>query len=157
MSTRTTSPSSAGEVPVDARLCLALHTAARAMDAVYRDLLEELDLSYPQYLVMSLLWEQDCQRTGELSRQIAVDPSTMSPLLRRLQDRGLVQRRRDGSDERVVLVELTAAGRAMEDAAAGVPDGVCSATGLGLDRQAELVDTLRALTARLLVSHQTTA
>lgn len=155
MSTRTIPAASAATIPgipVDDRLCLALHTAARAMDAVYRPLLQDLDLSYPQFLVMSLLWEQDARRIGELSQRIAVDPSTMSPLLRRLQARDLVVRRRDPEDERAVLVELTDAGRAMQAAARDVPDRVCIATGIPVSAQAELVANLHALASRLVHS-----
>lgn len=140
---------SASSVRLDERLCLALYTASRAMTARYRPSLAALGLSYPQYLVMVLLWEEGPHTVGQVGRRLGLESSTLSPLLKRLEAAGLVTRARDGHDERSVTVDLTEAGRALERRAAGVITEVCEATGLSVPRQAELVAELRALAARL--------
>ena len=100
METTTGGLDPAGADPgVDDRLCVALHAAARAMDAVYRPLLEDVGLTYPQYLVMSVLWQDGPQQVGALARRLSLESSTMSPLLKRLEMRGLVVRQRVPGDE----------------------------------------------------------
>lgn len=135
--------------PVDTRLCLAVHTAARAMDAVYRPLLQQSRLTYPQFLVMSVLWEDGEQGVGQLAHRLALDASTLSPLLKRLEVRGLVRRERDRQDQRKVTVILTDAGVDVRRLVGGVPDAVCQATGLGTGEQTRLVAQLHELAARL--------
>lgn len=142
---------------VDDRLCLALHAAARAMDAVYRPLLEDLGLTYPQYLVMSVLWQDGPQQVGELARRVSLESSTMSPLLKRLEMRGLVDRRRVAADERRVLVGATEEGVRLRDATGGVIPQVCAATGLARDEQDDLVARLQALVTSLTRSVQVAA
>jgi DNA-binding MarR family transcriptional regulator len=137
------------EVPLDDRLCLALYTASRAMTARYRPVLAELGLTYPQYLVMVALWEDGTTGVGTLGRRLSLDSSTLSPLLTRLETMGLVRRVRSATDARAVLVELTVGGRAMQVAAAGVPQVICDATGLGPDAQRDLVSVLRELADHL--------
>lgn len=135
--------------PVDTRLCLAVHTAARAMDAVYRPLLEGVRLTYPQFLVMSVLWEDGEQGVGQLAQRLALDASTLSPLLKRLEARGLLRRERIHDDQRRVTVTLTDDGIDLRRQVRGVPDAVCDATGLGGDQQTRLVAQLHDLAARL--------
>ena len=137
------------ELALDDRLCLALHTASRAMTARYRPLLAELGLTYPQYLVMVALWEDGALGVGALGERLRLETSTLSPLLRRLETMGLLTRVRGGRDARAVRVELTVGGRAMRVAAAAVPGQICEATGLDDAEQASLVATLRALADRL--------
>ncbi|WP_460864100.1 MarR family winged helix-turn-helix transcriptional regulator [Rhodococcus aerolatus] len=119
------------------------------MTARYRPLLAELGLTYPQYLVMVALWEGGPLGVGRLGEQLRLDSSTLSPLLKRLETMGLVRRVRGVADARAVRVELTVGGRAMEVAAARVPDAICDATGMDGSEQAELVGVLRALAERL--------
>lgn len=137
------------DLQLDERLCLALYTASRAMTARYRPALAALDLTYPQYLVMVLLWEQGPCRVGAIGDRLALASSTLSPLVKRLEIMGLVTRTRDVRDERSVVVGLTEQGRALRDRAAGVPAEICVATGLPLPDQAVLVAQLRELAARL--------
>jgi DNA-binding MarR family transcriptional regulator len=134
------------------QVCFALHSAARAATALYRPLLDELGITYPQYLVLLVLWERDGRSVSELGEQLRLDSGTLSPLLRRLEAAGLVTRARAADDERVVRISLTAAGEALRERAETIPATLARATGL---RRAELVDlhqTLTALTDSLLAA-----
>lgn len=146
------SPSSAanaGDVTLDQRLCLALYTASRAMTARYRPSLADLGLTYPQYLVMVLLWEQGASSVTAIGQRLSLDSSTLSPLLKRLQAMGLVTRTRAVTDERLMIIGLTERGAAVEAEAAHVAVDLCAATGLAVTEQLELVRTLRRLTGEL--------
>ena len=136
-------------VALDDRLCLALYTASRAMTSRYRPLLGELGLTYPQYLVMVLLWEGGDASVGQVGARLDLESSTLSPLLKRLQAMGLVTRTRATRDERSVTVGLTGAGRALEARAVHVPQVICDATALSAGNQAVLVAQLRELAAHL--------
>ncbi len=130
-------------------LCFELHAASRAMTAVYRPLLEELGLTYPQYLVMILLWEREPRLVKELGRALELDSGTLSPLLKRLDTAGLVSRRRSTQDEREVEVTLTDEGRDLEDRARSVPTTVENATGLSEGEIKALRERLAGLRAAL--------
>ena len=101
----------APSVALDDQLCFALYAASRAVTARYRPMLDELGLTYPQYLVMMLLWESDEQTVGQLGSRLALDSGTLSPLLKRLTAAGLVTRHRRADDERSVSIRLTEAGQ----------------------------------------------
>ena len=107
----------APSVALDDQLCFALYAASRAVTARYRPMLDELGLTYPQYLVMMLLWETDHQTVGQLGSRLALDSGTLSPLLKRLTAAGLVTRHRRVEDERSVSIALTDEGRALRDKA----------------------------------------
>jgi DNA-binding MarR family transcriptional regulator len=110
------------------QLCFALYNASRALIRAYGPLLEPLGLTYPQYLVMLVLWEEDSASVKALGERLALDSGTLTPLLKRLEQRGLVTRRRDPEDERVVRIELTPEGTKLRDRARRVPtELVCSA------------------------------
>ncbi|PTL60340.1 MarR family winged helix-turn-helix transcriptional regulator [Paraconexibacter algicola] len=115
---------------LDEALCFALYSASRAVTTLYRPLLDPLGLTYPQYLVMLALWERDARTVRELADALQLDYGTLSPLLKRLEATGLVERHRRPEDERSVLVQLTAAGQALRESAACVPDRVATAMGL---------------------------
>lgn len=142
-----TSP--APDTALDDMLCLALHQASRAMTARYRPLLRELGLTYPQYLVMVLLWQEGACSVGQVGARLGLESSTLSPLLKRLEATGLLSRTRSTHDERSVLVRLTPRGEALRGDAAGIPDRVCDAAGLDGAQQADLVGRLRAVADRL--------
>lgn len=142
-------PPSASDPALDDMLCLALHTAARSMTARYRPALAELGLTYPQYLVMVLLWQEGPTSVGGLGTRLGLESSTLSPLLKRLEAAGLIARTRSSADERSVTVSLTDRGAALRASAAHVPDQVCDAAGLDTAAQADLVARLRALAERL--------
>ncbi len=123
----------APSVALDDQLCFALYAASRAVTARYRPMLEKIGLTYPQYLVMMLLWERDEQTVGQLGSRLALDSGTLSPLLKRLTAAGLVTRERRVDDERSVSIALTDAGRALEAQAYGVSEEMISAIGMDAD------------------------
>jgi DNA-binding MarR family transcriptional regulator len=137
------------QVLLDERLCLALYTASRAMTARYRPLLSEWGLTYPQYLVMVVLWEDGDSTVRRIGQRLRLESSTLSPLLKRLEAMGLLVRTRNEQDERSVLVSPTPQGAALRDQAAGVPDEICAASGLRPPEMAELVAELRLLATHL--------
>ena len=136
-------------VALDDQLCFALYAASRAMTARYRPMLEELGLTYPQYLVMMLLWEEDQQTVGQLGQRLALDSGTLSPLLKRLTSAGLVTRHRRVEDERSVAIALTDEGRALREKAYAISQEMIGAIGFDTDEFAELMQRLRLLTERV--------
>ncbi|SDQ04074.1 MarR family winged helix-turn-helix transcriptional regulator [Quadrisphaera sp. DSM 44207] len=134
---------------LDERLCLALYRASRAMTARYRPLLSELGLTYPQYLVLVVLWEDGTTSVGGIGARLGLESSTLSPLLKRLEAMGLARRRRGTDDERTVEVTLTDEGEALRSRAADIPRTMCTASGLDASESAELVGVLHALVRRL--------
>jgi len=103
------------------QLCFAMYSASLAMTKVYKKLLKQLDITYPQYLVMLVLWEKDEVMVSELGNKLFLDSGTLTPLLKRMEAMGLLQRCRDAADERRVLVRLSEEGRALRQRAAAVP------------------------------------
>lgn len=130
---------------LDKQLCFALYSASLAMTKVYKPLLAPLGLTYPQYLVMLALWEEDGQAVGALGERLALDSGTLTPLLKRLQAQGVVDRERDARDERRVIVRLTAEGRALKAKARRIPPEVARASGCDLAGIAALTRQLAAL------------
>lgn len=112
-------------------------------------MLERLGLTYPQYLVMTLLWEQDGLSVRELGAELELDSGTLSPLLKRLEAAGLVQRHRDARDERRVRIRLTDAGRALEPQAKALPDRLAASDGVAPEELRALLETLDKVTAAL--------
>lgn len=134
---------------LDRQLCFPLYAASRAVTSQYGPLLADLGLTYPQYLVMLVLWEESPVTVSVLGERLRLDSGTLSPLLKRLQAAGLVERRRDAADERRVLVEVTAAGAALRGRAATVPAAIAEALGLDEQTYRELKEQLSALLCRL--------
>lgn len=130
---------------LDQQLCFALYASSLAMTKLYKPLLDPLGLTYPQYLVMLVLWEGAPLAVNEIGARLSLDSGTLTPLIKRLESAGLVQRTRDRSDERRVLVQLTAAGRALRRGAAKVPQQVVCAANCSLDEIAALTRRLQAL------------
>lgn len=137
---------------LDNQLCFALHSTSLLMTKVYKPLLQALGLTYPQYLAMMVLWEEDGLTVGEISSRLLTDPGSLTPLLKRLEAEGLLSRTRSREDERVVVVELTAAGRALQDKAMGIPQCILGASGLELEQLRKLQGDLVALRANLQAS-----
>lgn len=137
---------------LDNQLCFALHSTSLLMTKVYKPVLQALGLTYPQYLAMMVLWEQDGLTVGEISSRLLTDPGSLTPLLKRLEVEGLLSRTRSREDERVVVVELTDAGRALQDNAMGIPQCILGASGLELDQLRKLQGDLIALRANLQAS-----
>ena len=134
---------------LDRQFCFALYSASLAMTKLYRPLLEPLGLTYPQYLVMLVLWQDDGLMVSQVGDRLALDSGTLTPLLKRLQAAGLVQRLRDNVDERRVLLQLTPAGRALKARARRVPAAVAGATGCELFELTGLTARLRSLRQHL--------
>jgi DNA-binding MarR family transcriptional regulator len=125
---KTESLSSNQALQLDHQLCFALYSASLAMTKLYKPLLEEMGLTYPQYLAMLVLWENDGVTVSELGDRLYLDSGTLTPLLKRLEAADLVSRLRDVQDERRVLIRLTAAGRKLKARAARIPGCVLQAT-----------------------------
>jgi DNA-binding MarR family transcriptional regulator len=137
------------ELALDRQLCFALYAASRATTAVYRPLLDELGLTYPQYLVMLVLWERDGRGVREIGAELDLDTGTLSPLLKRMEGLGLLERRRQSDDERRVLIHLTDAGHDLHEPALAVPRRLAGCSGLPTEELLALRSTLRRLTLEL--------
>ena len=132
------------------QLCFSLYAASRAVTALYRPLLDELGLTYPQYLVLLVLWEHGTSPVKDLGNALQLDYGTLSPLLKRLEANGLVRRTRRADDERSVAVALTDEGASLRDRALSVPPVIGTAMGLGEQE----FETLRGLLSKLTTSVQ---
>ncbi|MCV7135623.1 MarR family transcriptional regulator [Mycobacterium hodleri] len=141
---------------VDRQLCFALYSASRAMTAAYRPVLAEMNLTYPQYLVLLVLWEAATAEgrvtVGQLGERLQLDSGTLSPLLKRLEANGFVRRERSRDDERLVEVTLTESGRSLESRAQCVPERLFASTGITEQDAADLRDAVRRLTEALAAS-----
>ncbi len=142
-------PAPCESLMLDNQLCFALHSTSLLMTKVYKPLLQALGLTYPQYLAMMVLWEEDGLTVSEISGRLLTDPGSLTPLLKRLEAEGLLSRTRSREDERVVVVELTDAGRALQDKAMGIPQCILGASGLDLEQLRKLQSELIALRANL--------
>jgi MarR family transcriptional regulator, organic hydroperoxide resistance regulator len=134
---------------LDRQICFSLHAASRAFNGVYRVVLKDLGLTYPQYLVMLVLWEHGEQPVKKLGEHLRLDSGTLSPLLKRLEAAGLVRRERSTRDERSVHVHLTDEGTALKQRALLVPHRIFSATGFDLAEITDLRNRLESLTRTL--------
>jgi MarR family transcriptional regulator, organic hydroperoxide resistance regulator len=149
MTTRTDSFDPDTALRLDNQLCFALYSTSLAMTKVYKPLLEELGLTYPQYLVMLLLWEQDEVTVSALGERLYLDSGTLTPLLKRMQTSGLLTRTRSVQDERRVMISLTEAGRQLKAKAAKVPGCVVSATHCPVSELMALTQQVQALRRQL--------
>jgi DNA-binding MarR family transcriptional regulator len=135
---------------LEAQLCFAIYGAAHAFTRTYKPLLEPLGLTYPQYLVMLALWEEDGQAVKAIGERLGLDSGTLSPLLKRLEQAGLVERLRDKQDERQVRIVLTEKGKTLSREAAGVMQAIGAAAGCSLEKMEDLRDGLQEIKSRLL-------
>ncbi len=147
---KTDTPSSEELMKLDDFLCFAIYSANHAFTRVYKPLLDELELTYPQYLVMVVLWEKDDQTVGNLGEKLFLESSTLTPMLKRLEAMGYISRVRDRTDERQVRVRLTDTGRALREKASAVPNGIVDATGMEPAEMARLKREIAALRTSLL-------
>jgi MarR family transcriptional regulator, organic hydroperoxide resistance regulator len=129
MSTPAKGSPSKGPVPLEDHVCFAIYSAGMAIQRAYKPWLDQLGLTYPQYLVMNVLWREDEQTVGSLAGQLALESSTLTPLLKRLEAAQLVRRTRNPDNERQVVVALTAQGRALRAKAGCVGDALLAASG----------------------------
>jgi len=134
---------------LDHQICFSLHAASRAFGSVYRVALKDLGLTYPQYLVMLVLWEHGELPVKQIGEHLRLDSGTLSPLLKRLEAAGYVRRTRSTEDERSVTVQLTEAGADLREQAVCVPRRIIEATDLSLDEAAALQSLLARVTRSL--------
>jgi DNA-binding MarR family transcriptional regulator len=139
---------------LDQQLCFAIYSTSLAMSKVYRPLLDKLGVTYPQYLVLMALWNQDRVTVSEIGHQVFLDSATLTPLLKRMETAGLLQRARSAQDERQVIVSLTPAGREMQKEAKEIMSSVLCATQCSMEEAAALKDQLVALRNNLEKSMQ---
>ena len=134
---------------LDNQLCFALYSTSLAMTKLYKPLLDELGLTYPQYLAMLVLWEQDGLMVSEIGERLYLDSGTLTPLLKRLETSGLISRIRAVEDERRVHITLTAAGRKLKSAAAKIPGCILEASQCSIPELTGLTRQMQALRQRL--------
>ena len=139
----------ADDLKLEKQVCFALYSASLAMTKLYKPMLDELGLTYPQYLVMLVLWEGDGLMVSELGQRLSLDSGTLTPLLKRLEAAGLISRLRDVQDERRVHIHLTAAGRKLKARAAKVPACVLAASQCSIPELVALTRQVRELRDRL--------
>ena len=130
---------------LDRQLCFALAATSRSVIGLYRDLLDPLGLTHPQYLVMLALWEHDPRSVRAIADELRLDSATLSPLLKRLEAAGYLRRTRSAADERQLEVALTTAGRTLRERARAVPVAVSERLGWPVARLEALKDELTAL------------
>ena len=131
------------------KICFALYSATHAMQRVYQPMLAPLGLTYPQYLVLSCLWDQDGRTVGELGRMLELESNTLTPLLKRMEAQGLLTRARSTTDERQVQITLTDKGRALQDEVDPISRCFFEACGLPLQDLTDLRDQITGLRDRL--------
>ena len=119
----------ASSLLLDNQLCFPLYAASRLVTKLYAPLLADLDLTYPQYLVLLLLWERDERTVTEIGDRLYLETNTLTPLLKRLQRKGMLRRERSAEDERKVIVRLTAAGQDLRERARCIPASIVEAVG----------------------------
>src|SRR5215510_11326340 len=142
---------SAADQPLrlDNQICFAVYSAAHAFNRVYKPLLDRLGLTYPQYLVMLVLWERDGVPLKDIGEWLFLDSGTLTPLLKRLEQAGLVRRTRSTEDERQVLIALTPQGQALKEKARAVPQAILAASACSVGELSAIRNELVALRDRL--------
>ena len=134
---------------LDNQICFAVYSAAHAFNRVYKPLLDKLGLTYPQYLVMLVLWERDGVPVKDIGERLFLDSGTLTPLLKRLEQAGLVRRTRSTEDERQVLIALTAQGQALKEKARAVPQSILAASACSVGELSTLKNEIVALRDQL--------
>jgi len=153
MTTDTSSPvdiaGNCDSLLLDNQLCFDLYSTSLMMTKVYKPMLQALGLTYPQYLAMMVLWEQDGLTVGDVSTRLLTDPGSLTPLLKRLEGEGFISRNRSKDDERVVLLNLTEQGRALQQKALSIPGCILKASGVTIQQLGALQKDLLALRGNL--------
>jgi len=152
MTRRQTTPTDADRaawLQLDKQLCFALYSSSLAMTKLYKPLLEPLGLTYPQYLAMLVLWEQDGISVSALGQRLSLDSGTLTPLLKRMESAGLIARRRASDDERRVDVFLTFEGRTLKREALKIPEQIACASACDIDEMVSLTRRLQELRQQL--------
>lgn len=140
--------------PLDEQLCFSLYSASMAVGRAYKPLLDAIGITYPQYLVLHALWEQDARTIGAIAERLALESSTVTPLVKRLEAAGHVTRQRNPDDERQVRVLLTDSGRALRERCGCLAEELVARSGLTLDQLAGLNRQVAALRSALAADPQ---
>ena len=143
-------PAATGALLLGNQLCFAVYSTAHAFNRVYKPLLDRLGLTYPQYLVMLVLWERDDVSVKDIGEKLFLDSGTLTPLLKRLEAAGLIKRTRNKDDERQVLIALTAQGEALREQAKMLPEAILAASACSIGELSALKNELTVLRDRLL-------
>ena len=136
-------------IPLDQQLCFSLYATTIAINRTYKPLLDGLGVTYPQYLVMSALWENDGQTISAIGERLALEPSTITPLVKRLEQAGFIARQRNPADERQVVVSLTPQGKALRAESGCLTETLLQRSGLTVEQIVDLNDRVRALNKAL--------
>ncbi|RYU93648.1 MarR family winged helix-turn-helix transcriptional regulator [Emticicia agri] len=120
------------------QMCFPVYALAREIINHYRPMLDELELTYPQYLVLLVLWEQEKQTVNQLGEKLMLDSGTLTPLLKRLEQKGIVKRERSTADERVVFISLTEQGKALETKATCIPEQLMQSLNMSMEDMIQL-------------------
>jgi len=128
------------QLKLENQLCFPVYAASRLITRIYQPYLDEIGITYPQYLVLLVLWEKDEVTVNEISRKLILNTNTTTPLLKRLETLGLVTRRRSGEDERKVIIALTSKGRKLQSRAAGIPGKLSEGLAAGSMSVTDLID-----------------
>ncbi|MBR1219040.1 MarR family transcriptional regulator [Bradyrhizobium sp. U87765 SZCCT0131] len=136
-------------IPLDQQLCFSLYATSIAINRTYKPLLDGLGVTYPQYLVLSALWENDGQTISAIGERLALEPSTITPLVKRLEQAGFIARQRNPADERQVVVSLTAQGKALRAESGCLTETLLQRSGLSVEQIVDLNDRVRALNKAL--------
>ncbi|WP_230482945.1 MarR family winged helix-turn-helix transcriptional regulator [Sphingomonas sp. Leaf21] len=131
--------------PLDDQLCFALYAANMAMQRTYKPMLDQLGLTYPQYLALHVLWEEDGRTIGAIAQRLGLESSTVTPLIKRLEASGQVTRERDPQDERQVRVRLTTAGAALREQCGCMGEEIIARSGMAIEELQALRGEVRAL------------
>src|SRR5579871_3443509 len=134
---------------LDNQICFAVYSATHAFNRVYKTLLDRLGLTYPQYLVMLVLWERDGVPVKDIGERLYLDSGTLTPLLKRLEQAGFIKRTRSTEDERQVLIDLTSQGQALKDKALALPPSILAASQCSVSELTAVRDEITALRDRL--------
>ena len=143
-------PAADWPLQLDNQICFAVYSTAHAFNRVYKPLLDRLGLTYPQYLVMLVLWERDGVPLKDIGERLFLDSGTLTPLLKRLEAAGLIRRTRSKQDERQVLIALTAQGQALHEKAKMLPEAILAASACSIGELTAMKNQLTALRDRLL-------
>jgi len=131
------------------QICFKIYSAEREITKLYRNLLEELDVTYPQYLVLLVLWEKESVTVKELGQKLFLDSGTLSPMLKRMEGNGLIERRRSLEDERTVIISLTTKGKELKDKAQCIPSKLLENLSMDLRELENLNQTLSSILDRV--------
>jgi MarR family transcriptional regulator, organic hydroperoxide resistance regulator len=137
------------KLKLENQICFKIYSAEREITKLYRNLLEELDVTYPQYLVMLVLWEENSVTVKELGQKLFLDSGTLSPMLKRMEGNGLIERRRSLEDERTVIISLTKKGEDLKDKAQCIPSKLLENLSLDLMELNNLNQTLSTILNRI--------